>query len=547
MKKQIFGLVGAAVLACTSAPFTAQELNAAAEGYTDRGTTPDNTYAYKVWSADGKDDISFDGNEKEYGEFSCKWEDASDCMFAKGIAPQTLKDYKSLGSIVCDYDLSFQAAGYAQFGVEGWLVKGGTAAGGRTLVEFYIVDGYTEWNPAEGMESVGKVKIDGCIYEMFRETVSSFDSPDLTLKYMSVIAEKQNPVGKEGAASCKKKISVSEHLKAWEQAGLDVSGKVDCVFFEVDGWQSSGEAEIRKNQIRFNSSEPVAPESGVDYADNGVSKDGRYSYEVWNARNVGDVSFKGNENGGGFTFNWDQTHDTMVSMGMQLRQNKSYEHYQGLRCDYAMEYEAKGVSFYGVHGWFTDCEGEYPLAEYYIVDGWHEWRPTPQNGNARTVMINGRAYRIFRTLKTDAPSILGEQTYYQYWSVAENKQVPDVSAQKGAIDIFIHFQEWSKEEWDMSGNLRDASFFVSAFNSSGKVNVTKNNVSMWGYGDQPDIAQPDDDADQPVDYGDLEILKDYLMTGRTDYADWKNADLNGDGLLNAADLTMLKQYLLAQA
>lgn len=413
MKKQIFGLNGAAVLACTSAPFTAQELNAAAEGYTDRGTTPDNTYAYKVWSADGKDGISFDGSEKEYGEFSCKWEDASDCMFAKGIAPQTLKDYKSLGSIVCDYDLSFQADGYAQFGVEGWLVKSGTAAGGRTLVEFYIVDGYTEWNPAEGMESVGKVKIDGCIYEMFRETVSSFDSPDLTVKYMSVIAEKQNPVGKEGAASCKKKISVSEHLKAWEQAGLDVSGKVDGVFFEVDGW--------------------------------------------------------------------------------------------------------------------------------------HEWRPTPQNGNARTVMINGRAYRIFRTLKTDAPSILGEQTYYQYWSVADNNQVPDVAAQRGAIDIFIHFKEWSKEEWDMSGNLRDASFFVSAFNSSGKVNVTKNNVSMWGYGDQPDIALPDDDADQPLDYGDLEILQDYLMTGRTDYADWKNADLNGDGLLNAADLTMLKQYLLAQA
>lgn len=546
MKKQIFGLIGSAVLAFTSAPFTAQELKAAAEGYTNRGTTPDNTYVYKVWSADGKEGISFDGDELEYGEFSCKWEDASDCMFSKGIAPQTLKDYKSLGSIVCDYDLSFQADGYAQFGVEGLLVKGGTTVGGRKLVEFYIVDGYTDWNPAEGMESVGKVKIDGCFYEMFRETVSSFNSPDLTLKYMSVIAENQNPVGKEGTTSCKKKISVSKHLRAWEQAGLDVSGNVDCVFFEVDGRQSSGEANIRKNQIRFDSFDPVEPEIGLVYTDYGVSKDGRYSYKVWNDDNIGDVSFMGNESGGGFTFSWDQTHDTMVSMGLLLRQDKSYEQYPMLSCDYTMQYEPKGVSFYGVHGWLTDCEGEYPLAEYYIIDGWHEWRPTPQTAKVRTAMTDGRAYTLFRTLKCDAPSILGKQTYYQYWSVADNNKTSDSSMQKGTITIYNHFKEWRKAEWDMSGELREAAFFVSAFNSSGKVNVIKNDMTVWRYGEQSDIAQPDDVADQPVDYGDLEMLKDYLMTGRTDYANWKNADRNGDGLLNAADLTLLKQFLIAQ-
>ena len=54
----------------------------------------------------------------------------------------------------------------------------------------------------------------------------------------------------------------------------------------------------------------------------------------------------------------------------------------------------------------------------------------------------------------------------------------------------------------------------------------------------------DVDADGDVDAADAKLLRDYLVRRTASLPDAQAADLNGDGILNAADLAILKSMLL---
>ena len=54
----------------------------------------------------------------------------------------------------------------------------------------------------------------------------------------------------------------------------------------------------------------------------------------------------------------------------------------------------------------------------------------------------------------------------------------------------------------------------------------------------------DVDADGDVDAADAKLLRDYLVHRTASLPDAQAADLNGDGILNAADLAILKSMLL---
>jgi hypothetical protein len=44
-------------------------------------------------------------------------------------------------------------------------------------------------------------------------------------------------------------ISITDHFKAWEQAGINLSGKLYEITFFVEGWYSSGKADIIQSDI----------------------------------------------------------------------------------------------------------------------------------------------------------------------------------------------------------------------------------------------------------------------------------------------------------
>ena len=71
-------------------------------------------------------------------------------------------------------------------------------------------------------------------------------------------------------------------------------------------------------------------------------------------------------------------------------------------------------------------------------------------------------------------------------------------------------------------------------------NVTQITVSVV-----PASLSGDCNADGKADRKDVQLLQRWLLGDtKTTISDWRAADLNGDGQLNAIDLSMLKMLLL---
>jgi endo-1,4-beta-xylanase len=126
---------------------------------------------------------------------------------------------------------------------------------------------------------------------------------------------------------------------------------------------------------------------------------------------------------------------------------------------YEADYQPNGNSYLCVYGWTKG-----PLVEYYIVDSWGSWRPPGGEGHMGTVSSDGGTYDIYRTQRVNQPSIEGNTTFYQFWSVRTAKRT------SGTITVANHFNAWASNGMNM-GSLYEVSMTVEGYQSSGTADV----------------------------------------------------------------------------
>jgi len=98
-------------------------------------------------------------------------------------------------------------------------------------------------------------------------------------------------------------------------------------------------------------------------------------------------------------------------------------------------------AFLTVYGWLQN-----PLIEYYIVESWGSWRPT-QGTLKGTVSCDGANYDVYLNVRTNAPSIEGNnKTFNQWWSVRQTKKA---TGSNSSINTSCHMNFWKSKGMTM--------------------------------------------------------------------------------------------------
>ena len=199
---------------------------------------------------------------------------------------------------------------------------------------------------------------------------------------------------------------------------------------------------------------------------NATGYEGNYAYELW--KDYGDTSMtlKGN---GLFECWWENIGNVLFRKGVKWDCTKTYSQLGNITVNYGVDYQPNGNSYLCVYGW---CRN--PLVEYYIVDSWGTWRPPGANSKG-VIYVDGAAYDVYETTRVNQPSIDGNTTFKQYWSVRQSKRT------SGTISVTEHFKAWERMGMKM-GLMYEAAFNVEGYQSSGWADVYKLDVTVGGSG-----------------------------------------------------------------
>lgn len=202
------------------------------------------------------------------------------------------------------------------------------------------------------------------------------------------------------------------------------------------------------------------------------TKDG-YDYEMWNQNYTGNIQYSFG-NSGTFSCSWSGIENCLFRSGRRLGSTKKFQSYGGIVLEYEVDYHPQGNSYMCVYGWTQD-----PLVEYYIVEGWGDWRPPGSAQSLGTVNANGGTYDIYKSTRYNQPSIEGNKTFEQYWSVRQTSLSRNNVQQnmKGTINVSDHFEAWEKAGLQM-GNMYEVALNIEGYRSSGSATVKKNNLIM---------------------------------------------------------------------
>ena len=191
-------------------------------------------------------------------------------------------------------------------------------------------------------------------------------------------------------------------------------------------------------------------------------RDRDYTYSLWKDHGTTSMTINGD---GKFECSWENIGNALFREGIKFDCTKKYKEIGDISVEYGVDYQPDGNSYLCIYGWSRD-----PLIEYYIVESWGTWRP-PGAESKGTVKVDGGTYDIYETTRVNQPSIDGNTTFKQYWSVRTSKRT------SGTVSVTEHFKAWEKFGMDL-GKLYESCLTIEGYQSSGWAEVYLNKVTV---------------------------------------------------------------------
>lgn len=193
-----------------------------------------------------------------------------------------------------------------------------------------------------------------------------------------------------------------------------------------------------------------------------------FRYELWNQNGQGTGCMTLGA-GALFKGNWDGVLNYLARRGLEYNETQTHDQigtfYADYDCDYRPTTES-GNSYLSIYGWTVD-----PLIEFYIVEDWRNWIPSMANGvsSKGTLSVDGGIYDIYVSTRVNQPSIQGNTTFKQYFSIRRSTR------NSGKISISEHFKKWESLGLEM-GKMYEVSFVVEGYQSKGNFEFKSLNV-----------------------------------------------------------------------